>query len=161
MATYVRFQTNIFFEYVTKHQKLFAKEYMSRFEEYKDADQGEKAKFVNDKLSNLQTHSRPEKLDVNEVEMDFDATILYPSAMWDKTSVNHKTKIGFAFEPHMNDVFVEALNKLCFIQNGNKSAFLLKHFHNPPHLMFQSLPTQKKLKNIDVNRLGHGYFVKF
>ena len=36
--------------------------------------------------------------------MDFDATSLYPSAMWDGKSVYPKIESGFAFKPEMNDV---------------------------------------------------------
>ena len=39
--------------------------------------------------------------------MDYDATSFYPSAMWDKSS-EYPKKSGSAFEPHMNDVYVEA-----------------------------------------------------
>ena len=42
--------------------------------------------------------------------MDFDATLLYPSAMWDKSSVYLKIESGFAFKPHMDNVYLEAFN---------------------------------------------------
>ena len=42
--------------------------------------------------------------------MDFDATYLYPSAMWDGNSMYPKIETGFAFKPHMNHVYVEAFN---------------------------------------------------
>ena len=32
--------------------------------------------------------------------VDFDATRLYPSAMWNKDSVYPKIEKGFAFKPH-------------------------------------------------------------
>ena len=39
--------------------------------------------------------------------MDFDATSLYPSAMWDESSVYPEIETGFASKPHMNDVHVD------------------------------------------------------
>ena len=36
--------------------------------------------------------------------MDFDATNLYPSAMYDENSVYPKIESGFAFKLFMNDV---------------------------------------------------------
>ena len=53
--------------------------------------------------------------------MDFDATSLYPSAMWDKKSVYPKIKTGFAFKPHRNDVYTEAFNNKTFNQDCNES----------------------------------------
>ena len=34
--------------------------------------------------------------------------------MWDKYSVQLKKENGFAFKPHMNDVYVEAFNNKNF-----------------------------------------------
>ena len=42
------------------------------------------------------------KLDLKITQMDFDATSLYRSAMWDKNSVYPLIETGFAFEPHTN-----------------------------------------------------------
>ena len=39
----------------------------------------------------------------------FDATSLYPSAMYDENSVLPKIESGWAFKPYMNDVYVEFL----------------------------------------------------
>ena len=78
--------------------------------------------------------------------MDFDATSLYPNAMWDEKSVYPKTKTGFAFKPHMNVVYVEAFNNQTFNQDGDESAKLRKKFYNPPNLKFQHLPVKEKVK---------------
>ena len=40
--------------------------------------------------------------------VDFDATSVHFSAMWDKDSVYPKTEIGFAFKPYIKNVYVEA-----------------------------------------------------
>ena len=48
--------------------------------------------------------------------MDFDAMSFYPSAMWDENPVYPKIETGFAFKPHMNNVYVEAFNNQTFNQ---------------------------------------------
>ena len=78
--------------------------------------------------------------------MDFDATSLYPSAMWDENSVYPKIETGFAFKPHMNDVYVEAFNNQTFNQDGDESAILTIKYYNPPDLIFQHLPVKEKVK---------------
>ena len=42
--------------------------------------------------------------------MDFEDTILFSSAMWDKNSEDPKVKTGFVFEPHMNYLYEESFN---------------------------------------------------
>ena len=59
-------------------------------EEYTDFHHGEKAEYVNGKLGIIILHNKFEKLYLNEVGVDYDATSLYPSAMWDKSSVYPK-----------------------------------------------------------------------
>ena len=56
--------------------------------------------------------------------MDFDATSLYPSAMWDKNSVYPKTETRFAFKPHMSKTFVDAFNNQTFNEDGDECAIL-------------------------------------
>ena len=46
--------------------------------------------------------------------MDFDATSLYPSAMWDENSVYLMIESSFAFTPHMNGFYVRAFNDQTF-----------------------------------------------
>ena len=78
--------------------------------------------------------------------MDFDATSLYPSAMWDEDSVYPKIETGFSLKPHMNDVSVEAFNNQTSNQYGDESAMLKIKYYNPPNLIFQHLRVKKKLK---------------
>ena len=91
--------------------------------------------------------------------MDFDATSLYPSAMWAEKSVYPKTETGFAFKAHMNNVYVEAFINQTFNQDGDKSAILRYKYYNPRDLIFQHLPVKEKVKNIEVNRMRNGYFI--
>ena len=57
------------------------------------------------------------KIDSNKTQMDFDATSLFLSSMWDKNSVYTKIESGFAFKPDMNDGYVEAFNNQTFSQD--------------------------------------------
>ena len=58
--------------------------------------------------------------------MNFDATSLYPSAMWDEKSVYPKIEVGFVFKPHMNFIYVEVFNSQICNPNGNESAIWKK-----------------------------------
>ena len=91
--------------------------------------------------------------------MDFDATSLYPSAMWDEKSVYPKIESGFAFKLNMNDVYVEAFNNQTFNKDYDESAILTIKYHNPPDLIFQHLPIKEKVKKIEVNRMRNGYII--
>ena len=58
----------------------------------------------------LLIHEQLSKLDLKNTQIDFDATSLYPSAMWDIDSVYPKIETGIAFKPHMNFIYVEVFN---------------------------------------------------
>ena len=77
--------------------------------------------------------------------MDFDATKLYPSLMWDKNSVYLKLESVYAFKPHLNDLFVKYFNNKTIIQHGNDSAILREKYYNPSNLIFQILPVTEKI----------------
>ena len=72
--------------------------------------------------------------------MDFDATSLYPSAMWDENSVFPRIDSGLVFKSHMNNTYVDAFIGQTFNENGNKSAILRLKKYNPSKLIFQHLP---------------------
>ena len=147
-----------YFEFENKLRKIIQNEYGSQFKDYRDIIQGEKSKYINNKLSKLSLHKNLQKLNSNGVMMDFDATSLYPSAMSNEKSVYPKIETGFAFRPHMNDVYIESFNFQSFNQDGNASAILKIKYYNPPNLIFQHLPIKKKVeKRIEVNRMRNGY----
>ena len=137
-----------YFEFLNKYEKRYAKEFDSKYDDYRDIDQKENEKNVNGKLNKLPIHKELSKLDSNKTQMDFDATSFYPSAMWDENSVYPKIETGFAFKPHMNDVYVEAFNNQSFNEDGDESAILTIKYHNPPDLIFQHLPVKEKVKKI-------------
>ena len=134
-----------YFEYTNKHRKIPENEYVSQFMDYRDTDQKEITKYTNNKISKLPIHEHLQKLNLNVFMMDFNASSLYLSAMWDKNSVYPKIETGFAFNPHMNNVYLEAFNKQTFNQDGDESAILKTKFYNPPNLIFQHLPIKEKV----------------
>ena len=148
-----------YFEFLNENEKQYAREFDSNYDDYRDINQKEKEKYVNKKLNMLPIHKQLSKLDLNKTHMDFDATSLYPSSMWDKNSVYPKIETGFAFKPHMNDVYVEAFNNQTFNEDGDESAILTIKFYNPPNLIFQHLPIKEKVKKIEVNRMRNGYII--
>ena len=107
----------------------------------------------------LPIHKKLSKLDLNKTQMDFDASSLYPSAMWDKNSVYPKVETGFAFKTYMNDIYVEAFNNQTFNQDGDESAILTIKCYKPPNLIFQHLSIKEKVKKVEVNRMRNGYII--
>ena len=111
---------NKYFEYTNEERKILEDEYDSQFNDYRDNDEEERTEHINKELNKLPIHKKLQKLNLNDVMMDFDATSLYPSAMWDENSVYPKIETGFVFKPHMNIVYVEAFNNQTFNQDGDE-----------------------------------------
>ena len=147
------------FEYTNEQRKILEDEYDSQFDDYRDNDEEERTEHINKELNKLPIHKKLQKLNINDVIIDSDAKSLYPSAMWDENSVYPKMESGFAFKPHMNNVYVEAFNNQTFNQDGDESAILRTKYYNPPSLIFQHLPVKEKVKNVEVNRMRNGYII--
>ena len=145
-----------YFEYTNEQRKIIEDEYDSNFKDYRDIDEEERTEHINKELNKLQIHKKIQKLNLNDVMMDFDATSLYPSAMWDENSVYPKIETGFTFEPHMNKTY-SVFNNQTFNQDGDESAILRIKHYNPRNLIFQHLPVKEKVKNVEVNRMRNGY----
>ena len=92
--------------------------------------------------------------------MDFDATCLYPYAMWDESSVYSERETGFAFKPHMNDAYVESFNNQTFNQDGIERAFLKLKCFIAQYLTFQLLPVKEEVKIIEVIRMRIGFIIE-
>ena len=84
-------------EVLSKYEKKNAKEFDSKYDDYRDNDQKEKTYYINKKLNMLLIHKELSKLNSNKTQMDYDGTSLYPSALWDKNSVYPKIDSGFVF----------------------------------------------------------------
>ena len=108
-----------YFEYTNKLTKIIKNEYDSQLDDYRDIDQEERTKHNNKELNKLAVYKKLQKLNLNDVMMDFDATSLIPSAMWDEKSVYPKIETGFAFKTHMNNIYLEAFNIQTSNQDGN------------------------------------------
>ena len=59
------------FKFLNKDEKLHAKEFHSKYEDYRDTIQEEKTDCINDKLNMLPTHEQLPKLDINKTQMKF------------------------------------------------------------------------------------------
>ena len=70
-----------YFEYTNKQKKTIEDEYDSQFNDYRDNDEEKGTEHINKELNKLPIHKKLQKLNLNDVMMDFDATSLYPSAM--------------------------------------------------------------------------------
>ena len=135
-----------YFDHTNKHRNLIENELDSQFDDYRENNQGEKEKFGNDKLDKLPLQEKLQKLNLDDVVMEFDATSLYTSAMWDKNSIYPRIETGYAFKPQMNKTYVNAFNDQKISQDGNESAALKLKYNNPPDLIFQHLPVKEKIK---------------
>ena len=134
-----------YFEYTNENRKLLENEYDSQFKDYRDKDEEKKTENFNKELNKLPIQKKLQKIDVNnDVMMGFDGNSLYPSAMRDENSMYPKIESGFAFAPHMKDVYVKAFNDQTFNEDGNEYALLRRKYYNPPNVLFQHLAAKEK-----------------
>ena len=146
-----------FMNYKNEHLKVFEKEFESQFDDYRNENVEEKEKNINEKLSQLPIHHLLKQLQLNDLFWDFDCTSLYPSAMWDKSSIYPKIETGYPFTPDMNDELVEKYNNQNFAQG---SAILKIKCYNPKNLIVQHLPVEEKVNKIEINRMRNGYITQ-
>ena len=148
-----------YFKFLNKYEKQYAKEFSSKYVDYRDINEKGKTDFINKKLNMLPIHKELSKLDSNKTQLDFDATSLYPSGMWVENSVYPKIETGFAFKPHTNTTFVDAFNNQTFNEDGDECAILRIKYYNPHDLIFQHWPNKENVKEIEVNRMRNGYII--
>ena len=113
-----------YFEFLNEYEELCAKEFDSKYDDYRYTSEKENTDFINKKLNMLPISKELCKLDSNRTQMGYDGNRLYPSATWDENSVYPKIETGFAFAPHMNDVYVKAFNNQTFNEDGDESGIL-------------------------------------
>ena len=145
-----------YMEYKNKYFKIFEKEYENPFNDYRDENIDEKEKYINEKLSQLPIHQLIKQIKLEELLWDYDATSLYPSAMWDEKSVYPRIETGYSFTRDMNKILVHRFNNQNFTQG---SAFLKIKYYNPKNLIVQHLPIKEKEKKIEINRMRNGYII--
>ena len=146
-----------YMNYKNEHFRIFEKEYEDEFDDYRKEKVDEKEKYINEKLTQLPIHQLLKQLQLNDLLWDFDCNSLYPSAMWDKSSIYPKIETGYAFTPDMNDELVEKFNNQTFTQG---SAILKVKYYNPKNLIVQHLPVEEKEKKIEINRMRNGYIIQ-
>ena len=147
-----------YLEYKKKHFKIFEKEYENQFNDYRDEDVEEKEKYINEKLSILEIHKLLKQIELKELLWDFDATSLYPSAIWDEKSIYPRIETGYAFTRDMNKFLVHKFNN----QNFNQGSAILKiKYYNPKNLIVQHLPVKEKENKLEINRMRNGYIIDF
>ena len=145
-----------YMEYKNKHFKIFEKEYENQFDDYRDEDIDEKEKYINEKLSQLPIHRLIKQIKLVELLWDFDASSLYPSAMWDERSIYPRIETGYNFTRDMNKYLVHRFNNQTFSQG---SAILKIKYYNPKNLIVQHVPIKEKEKKIEINRMRNGYII--
>ena len=146
-----------YMNYKNEHFKIFEKEYENQFDDYRKENIEEKETFINENISNLPIHQLLKQLKLIDLLWDFDCVSLYPSAMWDKSSINPKIETGYAFTNDMNDELVKKFNDQTFTQG---SAILKINYYHPKNLIVQHIPVEEKEKNIEVNRMRNGYITQ-
>ena len=150
---------NKYFDYKIEQRKILEDKYDSQLNDYRHNDEEARTEHISRELNRLAIHKKLQKINVNDVMMDFDATSLYLTAMWDENSVYSKIETGFAFKPHMNKTYVDAFNNQTFNQDGDESVILRIKYYNPRNLIIQHLPVKEKVKNVEVNRMRNGFII--
>ena len=132
-----------YMNYKNEHLKLFEKEYESQFDDYRDENEEEKDNFINEKLGQLPIHQLLKQLSLNALLWSFDASSLYPSAMWDPKSIYLKIETGYPFTIDMNGEFVTKFNNQTFTQG---SAILKFKYYNPKNINSSTSSSKRKSK---------------
>ena len=145
-----------YLKYKKKHYDIFEKEYEALFDDYRDENEEDKEKYINQKLGDLTIHKLIQKIELTHLLWDFDAVSLYPSAMWDENSIYPRIETGYAFNLDMNNSLVEMFNNQTFTKG---SAILKIKYYNPKNLIVQHIPIKEKEKKIEINRMRNGYII--
>ena len=106
--TYETFEE--YLKHKKKHYEMFEKEYEDQFDDNREEDGEGKQKYIIEKLSNLRLHKLIQKKESTHLLWDFDAVILYPSAMWDEKSIYPRIETGYVYTEDMNDELVSKFN---------------------------------------------------
>ena len=96
------------------------------------------------------------KFELDALLKDFDATSLYPAAVWDENRICPEIEIGYAYLTVMKDEFVQKFISGNFNEG---SVFLKVMYFISKDMVFQHLPVEKKFKKIEVKGLRIGYII--
>ena len=142
--------------YKKKYYDIYKKEYENQFNDYRDENEDDKEKYINENVGNLRIHKLLKQIELAHLLWDFDANSLYPSAMWDENSKYPRIETGYAYTRDMNDELVEKFNNQTFSKG---SAFLKIKYYNPKNVIVQHLPIKEREKKIEINRMRNGYII--
>ena len=145
--------TEAYYKYIKGIKNNFEAEYLSNYSDYRQVKQQDKEKYIIEKLSELDISKKLRLFNRNDLLMTFDATSLYPSAMYDEMSIYPKIETGYAFTKDMNDEIVNQFNTKTF----TKSAILKIKYYNPKDTILQHIPVKEEVNKVEVNRLRNGY----
>ena len=146
----------VYLRYKKKYYDIYEKEYENQFSDYRDEDEDEKEKYINEKLGNLRIHKLLKQIEIVHLLWDFDAVSLHPSAMWDEKSIYPRIETGYAFTRDMNKFLVHRFNNQTFTQG---SAILKIKYYNPKNLIVQHLPIKERVNKTEINRMRNGYII--
>ena len=144
----------IYINYKKKHFKIYEKEYENQFNKYRDENEKEKEKFINEKLGKLPIHQILKQIKLDELLWNYYGNSLYPSAMLDKICIYRRIETYYALTEDINDELVEKFNTGNFDQG---SAILKIKYFNSKTLTVQHIPVEEKEKKIEFNRMRNGY----
>ena len=107
-------------EYIKNIKLQYEKEFMDQSDDtdYRKINVKEKDKYINKKLSQLPISMKMKEFNRDDLLMAFDATSLYPSAMYDENSIYPKIETGYVFTEDMNDELVNEFNTQTFIKSA-------------------------------------------
>ena len=88
--------------------------------------------------------------------MEFDATSLYPSAMWNEKSVHPRKETSYAYAKNLNDELVEKFSNGSFSRG---SGILKTKYFNPKNLIVQHLPVKEKESKIETICIRNAYII--
>ena len=94
-------------------------------------------------MSKVPIHQLIKQIKLDELLWDFDAVSLYPSSMWDESSIYPRLETGYAYTEDVNDELVEKFDNQTFTQG---SAISKTKYYNPENLIGQHLPVTEKVK---------------
>ena len=145
-----------FINYKNEHYEIIKKQYETQFTEYKKENEKEKEKHMNEKLGNLPIHQLKKRLHSTYSLMDFDATSLYPSAMYDEKYTYPKTEMGYANTKDTNDELVEKIINQTFTKGR---AILKIKNNNPKNSIVQHLPVKVEVNKIEALCMRNAYII--
>ena len=76
-----------YLNYNNKHLKIYEKEIENQYNDYRGEDIEEKEKYINKKLSQFPIQHLIKQTKLDDLLWDFGAVSLFPSAMWDSSSI--------------------------------------------------------------------------